>query len=124
MNNPEKEIREHLKTLTFEDIADSSNLFGVDFDTESLDVIFDKLITMYESVKVLKSMIDNNFKNNDGPKVLMPSSPQTQSLIIRDCYGKESVLKKILSNKVVYDQFVARLKERNCSLEKETGRPR
>ena len=122
MKNNESIIREHLKSLSVEDIADSTYLFGVNFDTESLDSIFSKLITIYETVMTLKSMIDNNFQNEDGPKILMPSTPQTQSIIIRDYYSKRAVLEKILSNEVIYEEFERKLNIKNDNL--GNGRPR
>lgn len=122
MYDKDKIIREHLKTLTVEDISDSTYLFGVDFDTDSLDTIFNKLITIYDNVKTLRGMIDNDFKSPDDIKILMPSTPQTKSVIIQDCARKESALEKALANPTVYDEFVARLSEIDKT--QVTGRPR
>jgi hypothetical protein len=104
MYNREHIIREYLKKLTVEDIADSVYLFGIDFDSEPLDSIMSALSGLFEEVQTLRGMINRDFEPQNGE--LLPKSYEVQSGIIEDCYRKESALLKILSCKEVYDEFV------------------
>lgn len=110
MNDIEKNIRDYLKTLTPEEIANSVYLFGVNFDSISMDLLFEKLFSLYENVTALRNMIDDNFSNGDGPKILLPKSSEIQSIIIRDCYCKADVLNKILENTTILNEFNSRFK--------------
>lgn len=111
ISQEELEIRQHLKKLTYEDLADSVYLFSINFNTDSLDNIFDSIMALYQNVKVLKEMVDSNFKSTDGVKVLMPSSRETQSVVIQDYVRKEFVLEKVLANKTVKSVFFKILSE-------------
>ena len=100
----ESKIREYLKTLDYVDIANSTFLFGVDFDNDSIEHIMAMIMSLYINVKNLKSIIDRNFKPVDGE--LLPKDPTVQAMIIRDYYAKESALNKVLNNDDVYTAFI------------------
>lgn len=98
-------IRNYFKTLTDEDIANSTFLYGIDFDNDPLDKIFKAVSQLYDNVTELNSMIARNFTSKHDVK--MPKDFNTQSIIIQDYHCKSSALRKILSNKTVYAAFVA-----------------
>ncbi len=100
----ESKIREYLKTLDYVDIANSTFLFGVDFDNDSIDQIMKSISALYMNVMSLKDLIDRDFKPVGGE--LLPKDPETQSIIIRDYNAKESALYKVLNNDDVYSAFI------------------
>ena len=104
MDAAEQNIRNYLKSFTVEDIANSVYLFGIDFDTVSIDYIMESLNALYEEVKTLKAMVDRDFKPLNGE--LLPKDPVVQTGIIQDLYKKESALLKALGNKDIYSAFV------------------
>lgn len=104
MITTEQNIRNYLKTLTVDDIANSVYFFVIDFDIESIESIMQLLNRLYEEVKTLRSIIDRNFESQNGER--LPKDGYTQKMIIQDCYKKESALLKILSNMDVYNMFI------------------
>lgn len=108
-NTDEMKIRTFLKTLTPIDIADSVHLFGIDFDTCQISEVVDSMFSLFCEVKTLERMVDNNFQSEDGEKVLMPSTPQTQTVVIQDYYRKAEALNKLLSCEELSKLFKDRL---------------
>ena len=94
-------IRNHLKTLTDEDIANSVYLFGRDFDTEPIDGILQALSSLTDEVATLNAMISRDFEPIGDVK--MPKDAKTQEIIIRDYNCKKDALMKALSNEAVYN---------------------
>ena len=109
-------IRKHLKTLTAKDIADSTYLFGIDFDNDSIENIFGALNSLYEEVISLHKMINRNFTPEDDIKVMLPKDPASQTLVIQNYYAKENALLKALNNDIIYKNFIT---YRNTKKEKE-----
>ena len=103
MNNVEQNIRNHFKTFTVEDIANSVYFYGIDFDTVPMETLMKNLDGLYHEVKTLNGMIERDFKPLNGE--LLPKDPAIQSGIIQDYYRKESALLKALSNDDVYSMF-------------------
>lgn len=106
----ECEIRNFLKTLTVEDIANSTYLFGIDFDKATIEDILECIIVLYNNVQTLHDIIRKDFKE-DG--VLLPQSPETQAVIIADYECKGSVLLKLLNNSSIKDAISKKLKEKD-----------
>lgn len=101
MDTTEQNIRKYLKTFTYEDIVNSIYLFGVDFDTASIDDIMQSLCSLYKEVSDLKVMVDRNFEPLDGER--LPKDPRVQAVIIQDYDIKKTVLLKALSNTDIYN---------------------
>lgn len=70
----EHEIRNFLKTLSVVDIADSTYLFGIDFDKAPIDDILERIIVLCNNVITLQDIIRKDFKEEG---VLLPQSPET-----------------------------------------------
>ena len=118
MINSENEIREHLKALTPKDIADSTYLFGVDFENEPIESILDSIISLYDETKQLNKIIESDFGKNNEEKILLPQSRETQSIVIENYSRKYDALEKILSNPYVADEVAKRIKEQRNKKEK------
>ena len=109
----EQHIREHFKTFTSTDIADSTYLFGINFDTDSIESILDSVIALYQEVKMLSDIIDSDFRKDSEVKVLVPKTQETQNIVIENCYRKEAALNKALSNPYVLESVKKRLTEKS-----------
>lgn len=107
----EQQIREHFKTFTPIEIADSTYLFGINFDTDPIESILDSVIALYREVKTLKELVDSDFKKDSDIKVLVPKTQETQTIVIQNYYRKESALNKALSNEYVFEGVKQRLIE-------------
>ena len=107
----EQQIREHFKTFTPIEIADSTYLFGINFDTDPIESILDSVIALYREVKTLKELDDTDFKKDSDIKVLVPKTQETQTIVIQNYYRKESALNKALSNEYVFEGVKQRLIE-------------
>lgn len=101
MDFNEQKIREHLKKLSVVDIADSVYLFGINFDKDSMDSIMSAIFALYNEVIDLKDMVERDFESRDGEKVLMPSTPQSQAVVIGDYYRKSDALTKVMASKEI-----------------------
>lgn len=111
-SNKEQIIRNHFKTLSPTDIADSY-LLGVNFDEDPLDEILGYVVSLYYDVKDLQRIVASDFGKNSEEKVLLPSSRETQGIVCQNLYHKESALSNIISNQVVLDAVVETIKQRN-----------
>lgn len=118
----EQQIREHFKTFTPIDIADSTYLFGINFDTDSIESILDNVIALYREVKELRDIIDSDFRKDSEEKVLVPRGRETQSIVIENCYRKESALNKALSNQYVLESVRKRLAEKSREEKQENSK--
>ena len=107
MTNTEQNIRNYLKTLTVEDIADSVYLFGMDFDKAPMIDIMEALSSLYEEVKVLEGMVERNFEQEEGKHVLIPKDRYTQDTVIRNYNRKKAALEKVLRNKNIFEIFTS-----------------
>lgn len=107
----EQQIREHFKTFTPIEIADSTYLFGINFDTDPIESILDSVIALFREVKELRDIVDSDFRKDSEEKVLVPRDRETQNIVIQNCYRKESALNKALSNKYVFEGVKQRLIE-------------
>lgn len=116
-----KQIREHFKTFTPIDIADATHLFGINFDTDSIESILDSVIALYREVKNLRDLIGSNFMEDSEEKVLVPKDKATQDIVIENCYRKQVVLNKALSNEYVLKMVKARIKEQEKECEEKQG---
>ena len=104
-NSNEQIIRDHLKTLSIEDIADSVYLYGVDFDKAPIESIMEAIYSLNSEVKSLGSLVERNFEQEEGKHVRLPKDRVTKNVVIESYYQKESALRKILSNSYVYFVF-------------------
>ena len=109
------EIREYLKKLSNEDIANSVYLVGIDFDNCALDIIINSIIQLLNEVISLKNIYDS-FKEE--PKVLSPipkishnpkESPQYRQAISEEYFRKSSALTKIVSNNYIYEEVFRKM---------------
>lgn len=109
MITEEIEIRNFMRGLTVEDIADSVHLFGADFDSESIASLIDRVISLYSEVATLKDLVTRNFESENHDKILVPQSSETQSVVIQDYYRKSAVLEKLLSNKTIMTAVISKI---------------
>lgn len=118
----EQQIREHFKNFTPIDIADSTYLFGINFDTDSIESILDNVIALYREVKELRDIIDSDFRKDSEERVLVPRDRETQNIVIENCYRKESALNKALSNQYVLESVRKRLAEKSREEKQENSK--
>lgn len=109
----EQQIRDHFKTFTPVEIADSTYLFGINFDTDSIESILDSVIALYREVKELRDLIASDFRKDSEERVLVPRERETQNIVIENCYRKECALNKALSNRYVFESVKRRLAEKS-----------
>ena len=107
MTNTEQNIRNYLKTLTVEDIADSVYLFGIDFDKAPMIDIMGALSSLYEEVKVLEGMVARDFEQEEGKLVRLPKDKYTKDVVIRNYSRKRAALAKVLRNKNIFEVFTS-----------------
>jgi len=101
----EQEARAYLKTFSAVDISNSTYLFNIDFDNDPIDDICSSIESLYNETLSLQRLIESNFcaTNEDGDKVLVPSSPKVQGIIINDYIQKCGVLNKCFANDSLVD---------------------
>ena len=122
ISKKEERVREFLSKLPLEVIVDSTFLYGVDFETASLDTIMGRICSLTEHIKSL----ENLFAEYDGSKVLRISpKPTLSNEIYSDYDNKQDALRIILSNKDVlflYKLYLAEMKQQEK--QNSTRKPR
>ncbi len=104
--NIELIIRNHLLSLNGTILYDA-NLSGINFSTTPINIIIEEIINSINEYKELKKLINNDF--NTEVKTLVPSTYETQMVVINDCLLKERALNEILANSYVYNIIMTRL---------------
>lgn len=99
--NQELIIRNYLKTLSVEDIANSVYMYGINFDTATIDLIISSINSLYEEVITLDRIVESGFVSETGAR--LPKDSKNQEIIIQDYSKKKDALLKILSNKNIFD---------------------
>lgn len=109
MYSSEETIRNFMKKLTVMDIANSVHFYGVDFETCEISEIFNCVYSLFCDIKSTERMVKNNFQSEDGEKVLLPSSRESQEVVIQDYYRKCDVLNKVLECGEIADMLRERI---------------
>ena len=117
--NDESIIRNHLKNLSLEDIANSVYLYGIDFNSEPIDSIVRSIYTLYEEVTLLEKIVESNFVSETGAR--LPKDSATRTIIIQDYDMKKDALGKILKNERICDLLTYYRNAYNENNEEKSG---
>jgi len=101
----ESDIRKYLSSLSLDDVANSVYLYGIDFNNENLDKIFESILFLYDEVATLQKIIQERFENLDETQVLTAEESAMQAAIIQDYHKKSNVLNKVLNNNEIYESI-------------------